>query len=586
MTKLMEIKEYIQSMAQSIAYALEMDTQVVDTEYNRVGGTVNQSFPKNGGAIKQILENGKWLISERSANDPICISCHRRDVCTEKAYIHCPISYQGQVIGVMGLICYSDLQFERLVNKKELLLGFIQNMCKMIELKLKENEIYRREQEMYRNLERHNVVLNQVLNNISDGYILLDGKNCIANINQQALLILGITGGNVLGRNITEIVPDLTQNDVIKHFIKSSYDEVHINNKIYGVFITEMNTSSEMLGTIINFKTVKNFGKSITSRAFQTKKIVFDDIIGKSKKIEEAKRIAQTVAPIDPNILILGESGTGKELFARAIHEASMRRKDPFIPVNCAAIPTDLLESELFGYVEGAFTGASKGGKTGKFEMADHGTLFLDEIGDMPIHLQAKILRVLQDRKIDKVGGSEQIDINVRIIAATNKNLETLISEGKFREDLYYRLNVIPINVPPLRERDGDVEILMEHFLYEYCKTFAVGEKELSADVKQALLNYNWPGNIRELENIIQYLISISGDKREITEDMLPLKLKGQTKHVVYKEESIPLFFLEKNRILQALETYGDTTKGKQQAADALGISLTTLYRKLAKYQK
>jgi len=273
-------------------------------------------------------------------------------------------------------------------------------------------------------------------------------------------------------------------------------------------------------------------------------------------------------------------------LFARAIHYSSDRCDNPFISINCAAIPKELLESELFGYETGAFTGASKTGKPGKFELADKGTIFLDEVGDMPFYLQAKILKVLQDRTIERVGGIEQREIDVRIISATNKDLEKMVAEGNFREDLYYRLNVIPINVPPLRERHGDVRLLLEYFMDEYAKKFNVENKIISKNAIYILNSYNWPGNVRELENLVQYLITVNMGEI-ILEDVLPRKLLNKVKEDACEQvdsELIPLRVIEKNAIYRAIKKYGTSTEGKLKAAKVLGISKTTLYRKLAEY--
>ena len=222
-------------------------------------------------------------------------------------------------------------------------------------------------------------------------------------------------------------------------------------------------------------------------------------------RIMIAKKQALITARSNSTVLITGESGTGKEMFAKAIHYASPREDKPFITVNCGAIPENLLESELFGYEKGAFTGASEKGKEGKFELADGGTIFLDEIGDMPLHLQVKILHVLQNMRFDRVGGSKSIIVDVRVIAATNKDLEKLIEEGSFREDLYYRLSVIPLSIPPLRERKDDIKQLMYHFLKKYNSFMNKKIERFSPEVEEIYTNHDWPGNVRELENAVEY---------------------------------------------------------------------------------
>ncbi len=221
------------------------------------------------------------------------------------------------------------------------------------------------------------------------------------------------------------------------------YEKIRIGEGSYGALFYKVADGREDLAKILNFKTIENIGSRIAGEAFRENQITFDHILGRSDRMKRLREIAQKVAKTMPNILLTGETGTGKEMFARAIHNASDRCGNPFITVNCAAIPMELLESELFGYDEGAFTGAKKGGKIGKFELANTGTIFLDEIGDMPFHLQAKLLRVLQERRLERVGGNRQIPLNIRIISATNRNLDQMVEEGKFREDLYYRLNIL-----------------------------------------------------------------------------------------------------------------------------------------------
>lgn len=306
-------------------------------------------------------------------------------------------------------------------------------------------------------------------------------------------------------------------------------------------------------------------------------------IIGRSKKMQEILEMVKKVASTSATVLILGESGTGKELIAKALHFLSDRRDKPYVKVNCAAIPENLLESELFGYEKGAFTGAiSK--KIGKFERADGGTIFLDEIGDMGLNLQAKLLRVLQEKELERLGGIDPIKIDVRIIAATNKNLEEMVRDGAFREDLYYRLKVVPIYVPPLRERKEDIPLLVDYFLDKYSKEFGKVKPGISEDAMDIIKEYDWPGNIRELENTIERILILNSGN-VISKEMLPYEIIGNknlnSKFFKLPDEGINLEDLEKNLILQALEkAEGNQTK----AAKLLGISRYTLIYRMEKY--
>jgi two-component system, NtrC family, response regulator len=305
----------------------------------------------------------------------------------------------------------------------------------------------------------------------------------------------------------------------------------------------------------------------------------FAKIIGKSPGILKTVELAKKVAVTDTTVLILGETGTGKELLAEAIHMASRRRKGPFIPINCAAIPKDLQESELFGYKKGAFTGASQD-KKGYFEVADRGTIFLDELGEMSADLQAKLLRALENRVINRVGDTEPIPIDVRIIAATNRDL--IAGNTEFRKDLYYRLSTFTIDLPPLRDRSDDVELLALHFMKIYAEKNGRNINNLSPEFTRQLLNHNWPGNIRELKNVIERAV-ILAEGNTLTEDLLPSDIAKEEVVDLRNGSSteIDLRSIERNHILKIL----DFVKGnKSEAAKKLDIGLATLYRKLKEY--
>ena len=334
----------------------------------------------------------------------------------------------------------------------------------------------------------------------------------------------------------------------------------------------------------------------------------FEDIIGNSEIMRDKKREALQAAKTNFAVLITGESGTGKDIFAKAIHNLSSRSERPFVSVNCAAIPGELLESELFGYEEGAFTGAKRGGRQGKFIQADGGTIFLDEIGDMPLAMQAKILRVLQEGEVDKIGGSKPIPVDVRVISATRKNLEQMIREEKFREDLYYRLNIINLQLPPLRSRKEDIPPLVQQFMTQLNGEYN-RKVQLSKEVLDIFCNYNWRGNIRELENVIKGAYAIC-DGLEILPSDLPAKIKSVDKgserrnensldnitvdnssisnedplESVHLEGSLKKYLnnIEKEIILAAYEQFNSVRK----AAEYLGMSMSTYVRKRQIYRE
>jgi len=313
----------------------------------------------------------------------------------------------------------------------------------------------------------------------------------------------------------------------------------------------------------------------------------FERIIGKSRPMQTLYKIIQRVAKTDSTVLILGESGTGKELIANAIHTNSARKDKPFVPINCGAIPEELMESELFGHEKGAFTGALKERK-GRFELANWGTVFLDEIGDMSPKLQVKLLRFLQERRFERVGSSRTVEVDVRVIAATNKDLEQEVANSNFREDLFYRLNVIPIHVPPLRERGSDIPLLVQHFLKQHCRKKSIPQKEMSSAALEVLQCYEWPGNVRELENVMERLvILVDGDQIQV--DDLPARMRrhdpGNPQPLMgISDEGIDLKQilddLENHLIMEALKKSGGV---KNKAAALLGLNRTTLIEKMKK---
>jgi transcriptional regulator with PAS, ATPase and Fis domain len=310
-----------------------------------------------------------------------------------------------------------------------------------------------------------------------------------------------------------------------------------------------------------------------------------DDIVGVSSGSAETKVTALRAATTDATVLLLGESGVGKEVYAHAIHAMSLRARGPFVRVNCSAIAEGLFESELFGYTGGAFTGAAKGGKLGKFELANFGTIFLDEIADMPLEAQAKLLRVLEEREIEKLGGVKQVKVDVRVIVATNQNLQKLVEQGKFRKDLFFRVNVIPITIPPLRDRAEDVPDLV-HLLWEQLKKeHGVHYRSLSSDALTLLQNYAWPGNVRELRNVLQRAISIVREDPITAEHLRVLLLGGVAEDRCISSEECNLGMLvemaERRAIGAALAR---SNNNRTQAAKLLGITRPLLYKKIHRY--
>lgn len=437
-----------------------------------------------------------------------------------------------------------------------------------------------------------------ILDSLYDGILIIDDKGIVKYVNPAYIRITRVKEKDIIGRLLIDVRPGSRLTDVVKNgkmelnAHRKMGDVEYLVNMvpIYGKkgkviggisLLNELNdvyklTEKLNLSKII-IQNLKEHVKTLGNGKYS-----FDDIITADEKSIELKEFAKRLALADSNVLITGESGTGKELYASAIHNFSPRKDFPFVPVNCASFEKNLIESELFGYEEGAFTGAKKNGKTGLFQLAHGGTLFLDEIGELEYGLQGKLLRVLQEKSIRKIGGTKEIPIDVRLICATNKNLAQMVEEEKFRRDLYYRIAIMPITIPPLRERKKDIIPLAEKFLGDLSLKYKKS-MTLSDGAAKALSNYNWVGNIRELKNIIEFTFNMA-EEEIIRRKHLPPMIAGS----VQKDENIiPLNEMIKKAegeyLKKVLEVYGNSVAGKKKAAQALGISLATLYNKLEK---
>lgn len=455
-------------------------------------------------------------------------------------------------------------------------------------------------------LKKQKLILDKILDISDEGFLIVDENGYITDINKTYCNYIGMSRKEVLGKYVTDVI----KNSKLPKVLSSGVED---SNAIHKLAKNQFPSNEKQV--IVNRGAVKDkdkivaavgqikFSKTIMMLAENLKKIdseleyykkelkrvgyekySFDSMIGNSKKLLSVKNIAKKAAKNDFTVLITGETGTGKEVFANAIHYASNRSEKPFIRVNCAAIPAELLESELFGYSEGSFTGAKKGGKKGKFELANGGTIFLDEIGDMSIDMQAKLLRTLQEKEIEKVGSDKPISIDVRIIAATNKDLMQAIQDKTFREDLFYRLNVVRLELPPLRERPNDVELFIKYFLDNLNEKYE-SKMTISKSAIEVLKNYLWPGNVRELRNVIYNAYNMADGT--ILESDLPLYLFYKSKisnnissNSSNKNLDILVNEFEREMIVSALKrnNYNCNATSKE-----LGIHRSTLYKKFNK---
>jgi PAS domain S-box-containing protein len=443
--------------------------------------------------------------------------------------------------------------------------------------------------------------LEEVIENPYEGIIVIDKNGMVTMINDTYLSILGCRREEILGTHISHINENYNLNQVLKTGEPVLYDLGNVKDQGLITMRVPIMRDGEMVGAFgktmfIDLNTAKMLNEKLKHMERkleffreECEKInrsyyQFDDIIGESPVMNTIKSLAWRVSRNISTVLITGESGTGKELFAHAVHNGSERRSKPFIKVNCAAIPDNLLESELFGYVEGAFTGAKKGGKPGKFELANKGTIFLDEIGDMPLLMQAKLLRVLQEQEVERIGSLEPIRIDVRIIAATNQNLEELVKDGKFREDLYYRLNIIELTIPPLREHSEDIPLLIDSLVSKLNVKLRRKVEGISEEALTLLQEYSWPGNIRELQNVLELAINMTDDFSLNVEDFpcILRKISSDSEPTQRSVLADIMYQTEKQVLMDALKkTKGD----KKSAAELLAIHPSVLYRKLIKFK-
>ena len=574
------LEETLNHVVKAIHNVVRVEVTIVDSHYKRLAGTgfyAGQIGKKvsSQSVFAVAMKTQKSYIIDSPRTNPICTGCGDREDCTETAEVCCPILLENQSVGAIGLIAFDEEQRMSLLESHEHLLPFLENMASLIASKIKEIN-QSKELEMLTD-----AVEDPLFAIAEDGFIVR--KNVAAEKIMKAWsadsenTIQGLFGEEVLkrlrGGELYFQVKSLKNQQTFE--LKARVTEAYLQ------YVIILKPVKEVIGYVNRY-----FNHGATTE--------FEDIWGEHPCFVQAKHFAEQGAHSTSTVLVLGESGTGKELFARAIHSASPRTHQVFLAVNCAAIPESLLESELFGYEEGAFTGAMKGGRIGRFEQAHKGTLFLDEIGDLPLHLQSKLLRVLQESRIQKIGASKEMPVDVRIIAATNQNLEQMVKEGSFRRDLYYRINVIPIEICPLRERLSDMDLLANKFLVKSCSRLNKNVLGFTDEVLEILKSYEWPGNVRELENVVEYMVNMC-DGVKLEKKNLPMRFsqgtnkpetvaphfqEGQMDKEVYHLEQI-----EEKTIRQVLKNFGRDKSGIEKSCEALGISRATLYRKMKTYK-
>jgi transcriptional regulator with PAS, ATPase and Fis domain len=529
------------------------------SDLDLVGQSITTHFPGSG--LLRVFENGIAELGQKLIFNNTILLTSRTPI-----YVH------GNLVGAVAV--FQDITI-------------LQNLLDNLVV----------EHEKTKQLQR---ILEVVINTAYDGLIVVNKERIITMTNQAFASFFQQTPEDMIGKPINEIYdnPKFTEvletgkpvhgyiHDLNGHEIIASRIPIILDEEIVGAFgkvvFKDVNELYALTKKVDSLRSELDYYKKTM---LEKNSSVREILKGKNSLMNSLVQTALRVAKSGSNVLLRGESGTGKELFAQLLHTESLRRQGSFIKVNCAAVPENLLESELFGYEEGAFTGARKGGKLGKFELADKGTLFLDEIGDMEMAMQAKLLRVIQDREIERLGGSKPRKVDVRLIAATNRDLEAMIRDKQFREDLYYRLNVVTLTIPPLRERMDDLEDLIETLLKKFNLQFARSVTGITAEAQNVLMKHRWPGNIRELENIIERAYNLL-DGSEIQLKHLPNYLqildgRGARPFAGGSLETI-LDGVEKEALIYALDT---ANGNKVQAAKSLGLSRAGLYKKLIKHR-
>lgn len=573
---LSRIKDNLLDITDAIESVLNLDLTIVDQNLRRIVATgryqkhIDEKVSEQS-VFSFAIRNKKSFIIKDPKKHPACLHCSKRENCEEFAEVCSPIKINNRVIGVIGLIAFDNEQRDLILRNDQSTLNFLDKMSDLIATKVIEEE---NRQKLLMQSEE----LEFLFNAVNSAIISIDSELKVLKYNHYAKKLFKTLDKNI---KLTDFFKIKDQR-IFRKKETSSNNILEYNDKQFIYTKKPIYDQGQIIEIVLEIKEMKSIINTVNEMMGDYSKIVFKDIIGKSPLLEQTKKIAKMASHSDSTVLIQGESGVGKELFARAIHNESKKKNAPFIALNCAAIPESLIESELFGYAEGSFTGAKKSGRIGKFELANQGTIFLDEIGDLPIHLQSKLLRVIQERRFRRLGSNKIVKVNVRIITATNRDLEKMVEEKQFREDLFYRLNVIPIIVPNLNDRRNDIEELTTHFIKKYSKKLNKNVYKIDDSVINCFKRFHWKGNVRELENTIEFAINMTEDEA-IKKSDLPLKFQEKDIKVIDSVVN-PIETLEKNEMIKALQIYGNNSEGYKKAYKALEISRATFYRKLKKY--
>lgn len=568
MTQLENVRSGIEHFVSAAAEAFRVEAAIFNQECSlfyctptylkKKGNAVHYAF------IQDVIVNGSVLVTE-PGKMPACIGCRFNEHCPSTMEILCCIHSGTEVAGVISFTAFTKEGQKRISENTEIYLNAITKLSSLI---------------------------GEYLQQFSEGSAAADTEKLIESLMslcEQPLLLTDPNGVVLRYNSLADKV--LKFCNVSSTSLRQIFSEDMARRIISGNDLFEKkasigeNTAKVTTRSIYSQNHLHSILVRLSNEFYENlpESGAFERLIGSSRAFVHIQNLIKRVADSPTPILITGETGTGKELVARSFHEQSRRNKYPFVAINCSSIPENLFESELFGYEEGSFTGAKKGGKMGRIEMAQGGTLFLDELGEMPLSVQPKLLRVLQEYELERVGSTKKIHLDIRIVAATNRDLREMIKEGKFREDLFYRISVINVKLPPLRDRKEDIIPISLNYLERLKTKMTTPLRTISHEAEQAFLNYSWPGNIRELQNVVEYAANLC-DSDTLTLADLPEHMRGLEECPdTEKQKETPLPDSQEKQILDLLSAYGHTLESKKKIAADLGISLRTLYRKLNK---
>jgi transcriptional regulator with PAS, ATPase and Fis domain len=585
-----EITETVKQLAESTYEAFKLDVCVVNAEKKIIVATDNLQFKintyivNNGLISRLIFEEGRNnFIVSTPGFDEICHGCEKyQKACIYKNVVASGIYCNGQLKGVIYVSAITKTQEEILHKNGLSILNFLTKISALLSSRIQETELMQ-------DIKDNSLFMQKVYEKLDKGVITTWQNGEIISANTYIKKFLRMDDDNLVGNKISNIF----RNIIIEapKETKDNLNEAYANvNGKSRYFLYTMHSIHSGRYENINVYFLED-SKSINKISYEINErnnnITLDEIISNDNSIIELKNVIKKVSRTDSTVLLCGETGTGKELFARSIHNESYRKDHPFIVINCGAIPENLIESELFGYEKGSFSGANTHGKHGKFYLADKGTIFLDEVETMSLFMQQKLLRVIERKEIERIGSSTCIPLDVRIVAATNVELEILVERGEFRQDLFHRLNVIGLSIPPLRERGSDPLFLANYFIEKNNIKYNKKILGLSNEVNELFLKYNWKGNIRELQNVIEFIFNLKSNGL-IEVENLPISIKNFRKQIssgnYNSNEIMAISTLEQQHIIRALQVYGCTDKKIIEAGNALGLSRSTMYRKIKKY--